>query len=269
MSRKDSRSRFLSLILRHKPETIGITLDSNGWADVNELLRRIAIGDSDFTMSVLEDIVKTDSKMRYSFNEDKTKIRANQGHSVNVDVELKVATPPDILYHGTCRDHISSIMTYGVMKMGRLHVHLTDNYDTAIKVGSRYGSPVVLRIHTSKMVEDGYKFYKSENGVWLVDYVPQQYLTAIRNHTPIGNTSKKIEDTVEVTVDGTKFVNKEMLIKWLDLQRPLLKDDSTEEYESEHKYEYGKLRMIEKTKRLLQHGDDWKDLDTAVDSERG
>ena len=128
MSRKDSRSKFLSLILRHKPETIGITLDSNGWADVSELLRKIAIKDPDFNMAVLEGIVRTDSKSRYSFNEDMTKIRANQGHSINVDVELKPTIPPDILYHGTSIDSVSSIIKHGLMKMGRLHVHLSDNY---------------------------------------------------------------------------------------------------------------------------------------------
>lgn len=180
MSRKDSRSKFLSLILRHRPDTIGITLDSNGWANVNELLRRIAIGDPDFTMTVLMDIVRTDSKNRYSFNEDMTMIRANQGHSINVDVELKRATPPDILYHGTSMDSLSSIIRDGLKKMSRLYVHLSDNYDTAIKVGARHGSPVVLTIHASKMVEDGYKFYISENGVWLTDSVLPQYLIPMK-----------------------------------------------------------------------------------------
>lgn len=259
MSRKDSRSKFLSLILRHKPETIGITLDSNGWANVNELLRRIALGDPDFNMSVLIDIVKTDSKGRYSFNEDMTMIRANQGHSINVDVQLKVETPPDILYHGTSVNSVSSIIKHGLMKMGRLHVHLSDNYDTAIKVGSRHGSPVVLTIHASRMVEDGYKFYISENGVWLTDSVPPQYLIA--GPIPTKNDSKDIKESVSIMVDGKEFVNKEMLMKWLEMQRPLLKDDATEEYEHEHKYEYGRLRMIEKILWLLKYGDDWKELD--------
>ena len=175
MSKKESRSKFLSLILRHKPETIGISLDDNGWADVNQLLSNIAIKDKDFNFKVLEDIVRTDGKKRYSFNDDKTKIRANQGHSIKVDVELKLATPPDILFHGTGSRAIDSIHKQGLKKINRLHVHLSDNYDTAVKVGSRHGIPVVIKIDAAKMLQDGYKFYISENGVWLVDNVPSKY----------------------------------------------------------------------------------------------
>lgn len=176
MGRKESRSKFLSLVLRHKPETIGITLDSNGWANTDELIRNISINDKDFNMKVLEDIVRTDNKMRYSFNEDKTKIRANQGHSLTVDVELEIATPPDILFHGTHHAALLSISQHGLKKMDRMHVHLSDNYATAIRVASRRNDPVVLRIDATKMVEDGYKFYISKNRVWLIESVPVKYI---------------------------------------------------------------------------------------------
>lgn len=179
MSKKENRSKFLSLILRHKPETIGISLDSNGWADVNELITKISLEDKDFNMEVLEDIVKTDSKMRYSFNEDKTKIRANQGHSIKVNVELKSPTPPSILFHGTSNKSLPDIMNSGLKKMSRLYVHLSDNYDTAFKVGKRHSGalpPVVLKIDAARMVADDYKFYISENGVWLIDHVPSKYI---------------------------------------------------------------------------------------------
>lgn len=173
-------SVFISLILRHKPEEIGITLDANGWAKVDDLLRGINNSGRKITFELLEEIVKTDNKSRYSFNEDKTLIRANQGHSIKVDVELKEATPPDILYHGTASRFLKSIMSNGIKPMSRLYVHLSKDVCTAISVGARHGKCVVLVIDTKSMVKDGVKFYLSSNNVWLVDYVDYKYIKEIK-----------------------------------------------------------------------------------------
>ena len=166
--------RYLCLILRHKPEAAGITLDEHGWADVRALLRGIA-DRYPITMEQLEEIVRTDSKSRYSFNEDKTKIRANQGHSIPVDVGLPELAPPEILYHGTGERFLESILAQGLLPMSRLYVHLTDRYDTARTVGARHGTPVVLTILSGQMHRDGYRFYRAVNGVWLTERVPPEY----------------------------------------------------------------------------------------------
>jgi len=176
MDKKEKElSKFLSLILRHKPETIGIELDEHGWADVRELID--GIGKTyRFNMEMLEKIVAEDEKQRYSFNLDKTLIRANQGHSINVDVELKKAIPPEILWHGTGEKYVSSILAEGLIPKSRLYVHLSKDYDTAVKVGSRHGKPVVFIVYAGRMAEDGYEFFLSENGVWLCRHVPKEYL---------------------------------------------------------------------------------------------
>lgn len=169
-------SKFLALILRHKPETIGIKLDEHGWANVKELIKGIN-EQYDFNMKMLEEIVKTDDKQRYSFNENKTLIRANQGHSINVDVELEEKEPPKYLYHGTGKKYIESIYsTGGLIPKSRLYVHLSSDLEIAIKVGSRHGEPKVFRVNCEEMVKDGYKFYQSKNGVWLTKQVPCKYL---------------------------------------------------------------------------------------------
>ena len=172
-------SKFISLILRHKPETIGIILDEHGWADVNELIDGVAKQYKGFKMSDLEKIVKTDSKQRYSFNEDKTKIRANQGHSINVDVELEEKEPPAILYHGTATRFTANIDKDGLKPQSRLYVHLSKDLDTATVVGTRHGSPIIYVVDAAKMYYDGYKFYLSANGVWLTKEVPAKYLSKI------------------------------------------------------------------------------------------
>lgn len=175
--RHKSLSKFLSLILRHKPEVINITLDKHGWANVNELINNINFKSNyKIDMQILEEIVETDNKMRYSFNEDKTLIRANQGHSIKVDVELKEEVPPEILYHGTAEKYVESIDKEGLVPKSRLYVHLSKDSATATKVGSRHGKPVVYRIDSAKMHMDGFKFYISENGIWLTKEVPVQYL---------------------------------------------------------------------------------------------
>lgn len=170
-----STSKYISLILRHKPEVIGICLDEHGWADVNELVEGVN-KTHPLDMELLERIVAEDEKQRYSFNEDRTKIRANQGHSVPVDVELKEIIPPDVLFHGTGYKFTSSIDEQGLIPKTRLYVHLSKDADTAYKVGSRHGRPVIYTVLSRQMYEDGYKFYLSVNGVYLTKEVPVKYL---------------------------------------------------------------------------------------------
>lgn len=171
-------SKFISLILRHRPEVIGISLDEHGWADVEELIRGINQGGGhSLDRDKLEEIVRTDEKQRYSFSPDRTLIRANQGHSVPVDVELEEKTPPDILWHGTGEKHVSSIDEQGLIPKGRLYVHLSSDIETAKKVGSRHGRPVIYQIDCRQMEEDGFPFYLSVNKVWLTRRVPVSYLT--------------------------------------------------------------------------------------------
>lgn len=167
--------KFIALILRHKPEVIGIHLDEHGWANVDELIAGIS-KTQEFNMAMLEEIVRTDNKQRYSFNDDKTKIRANQGHSIPVDVELEQKMPPDVLWHGTGEKYVSSIEAEGLIPKTRLYVHLSSDPDTAIKVGSRHGKPIVYEVAAKEMQEDGYTFFRSVNGVWLTKHVPVKYL---------------------------------------------------------------------------------------------
>lgn len=173
---KTSLSKFLSLILRHKPETIGISLDEHGWAKVDELIAGIAAKNQGFNRDILEEIVRTDSKQRFSFNEDKTLIRANQGHSIPVDVELDELAPPERLWHGTGEKYVASIDAQGLLPKGRLYVHLSKDQETAIQVGARHGKPVVYCVRSGEMARDGYRFYLSKNGVWLTRKVPPKYL---------------------------------------------------------------------------------------------
>lgn len=170
-----SASRYLSLILRHKPEAAGITLDEHGWANVSELIAGVR-RTRPFDMEMLEEIVRTDEKQRYSFSDDKLLIRANQGHSIPVDVELPVAVPPEFLYHGTGKKYVSSIDAQGLLPRSRLYVHLSPDAETAKTVGSRHGQPVVYTVLSGKMAEDGITFYRSVNGVWLTKAVLPKYL---------------------------------------------------------------------------------------------
>jgi len=180
MSSIQKTSRFISLILRHKPETIGITLDEHGWANVRDLIDGVnASGSHHLDMKTLCEIVQTDEKQRYSFNEDRSLIRANQGHSILVDVELKETIPPEILYHGTGEKNVSSIKRSGLLPMSRLYVHLSADLKTAKNVGKRHGKPVVYAVNCSAMTADGYQFYLSANQVWLTKEVPAQYLRIV------------------------------------------------------------------------------------------
>lgn len=170
-------SKFLSLLLRHQPELIGLKLNNNGWADVEELIQKSKSKKQFFTLEELEKVVATNNKKRFSFNEDKTKIRANQGHSVKyIDLELKVMNPPEYLYHGTVAKFIEAIQEKGLQKMSRQHVHLSKDIATATNVGSRRGKPIILGIKSAEMSQQGYQFYQSENGVWLTDHVPVSFI---------------------------------------------------------------------------------------------
>ena len=152
--------KFISLILRHKPELIGLKLDYHGWAKVDE-------------------IVMTNNKQRDQYNEDHTKIRANQGHSIKVDIELIEKIPPEYLYHGTAFKYLNKIEQEGIKKMKRLYVHLSKDIETAFKVGSRHGKAIVLVIDTKAMCEDGCKFYYSQNGVWLTEDIDYKYVMEV------------------------------------------------------------------------------------------
>lgn len=181
-----STSRFISLILRHRPEIIGITLDEHGWADVSALIEGVN-RTRPLTMEALEEIVRTDEKRRYSFSADRTRIRANQGHSVPVDVELEEATPPEWLYHGTGEKYVPSIDAEGLIPKSRLYVHLSGDFETAVRVGSRHGRPAVYRVSAGRMAADGLPFLRSVNGVWLTKRVPPRYLE--RADAPAGERS--------------------------------------------------------------------------------
>lgn len=173
-----SESRLLALVLRHKPEVIGIKLDAHGWANVNDLISGMA-KKRPFNRMMLEEIVATDAKGRYSFNSDRTLIRANQGHSIPVDVELQRLTPPDTLYHGTAQRFLPGIMRDGILPMGRLYVHLSCDEQTASAVGKRHGKPAILSVDARAMEHGGYPFFQSKNGVWLVKSVPTKYLARV------------------------------------------------------------------------------------------
>ena len=169
-------SKFLSLVLRHKPEELGIILDTHGWAATEEVIRLSANSSIAFTNEILEQIVSECEKQRFEFNEDRTKIRCRQGHSLSVELELPARQPPEILFHGTATRFLESILAGGLLKQQRQHVHLSPDVETATSVGSRYGRPVVLRVLAGKMFCDGHVFYLSENGVWLTDSVPAVYI---------------------------------------------------------------------------------------------
>ncbi|MBQ9327937.1 MAG: RNA 2'-phosphotransferase [Solobacterium sp.] len=175
MSQTTSTSKYLSLILRHKPEAVGITLDGHGWAHTAELIHQVN-QTHPLTMELLEEIVRTDEKQRFSFNEDKTKIRANQGHSIPVDVEMEEGEPPELLYHGTGEKYVASILKQGLLPKSRLYVHLSTDTSTARKVGSRHGNPMIFLVQAGQMYRDGYVFRYSENGIWMTKQVPVSYL---------------------------------------------------------------------------------------------
>lgn len=168
-------SRYISMILRHHPEKAGVVLDEHGWADVDALIAGVSKVHP-LTRELLEEIVRTDDKQRYSFSEDGTRIRANQGHSVHVDVELARKEPPEYLFHGTGQKYTAFIDRQGLLPRGRLYVHLSSDTETAKKVGARHGTPVIYRVASGKMARDGFAFFLSVNQVWLTPMVPAEYL---------------------------------------------------------------------------------------------
>lgn len=169
-------SKFLSLVLRHQPEKVGLILEQGGWVNVAELLDACGKNGFAFTLDELKTVVENNDKKRFSFDESGTKIRASQGHSVEIEIEFEQKEPPDVLYHGTSEKNVTAILKEGLSKMSRHHVHLSVDVETAKKVGMRYGKPVIFEVDTNAMRGNGFEFYVSANGVWLVDNVPPQFL---------------------------------------------------------------------------------------------
>lgn len=172
-------SKLLSLVLRHQPEKLGIILDENGWTDVAILLRKLTIEKTD-----LDHVVATNSKNRFAFNDDQTKIRANQGHSVKVELGYQAEKPPKTLYHGTGIGSVKAILQRGLSKQKRHHVHLSSDIETALKVGQRHGKPTVLEVNAEQMSKNNFEFYRSANGVWLTDHVPVEYIQELTVTNP-------------------------------------------------------------------------------------
>ena len=181
MSTEIKISKFLSLVLRHQPEAIGIELDGNGWTDIDLLIQKSAKAGLTITPSLLKHIVVTNSKKRFAIDEAGNKIRANQGHSVAVELGFKPQEPPKILYHGTSVKSVEHILKTGLEKRSRHHVHLSTELETATSVGKRYGKPFIFNVLAGEMSRDGFEFFVSENGVWLTDHVPAKYLTENSN----------------------------------------------------------------------------------------
>ena len=189
----------ITYLLRHNPEDL--TMDKNGYVSVTSLLTKIGI-----TQQELDHIVDTNDKKRLAYNDDKSKIRASQGHSIKVDVQLKASRPPRALYHGTTTENYQKIKKTGLDKMRRLHVHLTDDYDIAYSVGKRYSKykePIILEIDSDKMNTDGFKFFKSENDVWLTDNVPAKYIRVPEISKVTGYPKCKDCDNEELNGWGT------------------------------------------------------------------
>lgn len=178
-SRLRKISKYLSYHLRHHPDELGLKLEVGGWVEVNQLLAACRQNKFIIQPVELEEVVDRNDKKRFSFNEDGHKIRANQGHSVEVDLELIPQTPPEVLYHGTGHKAVAAILNGGLLKMSRHHVHLCSDRTTAKKVGQRHGKPVIFQVNTVAMCESGSVFYCSQNGVWLVDRVPAEYLVKL------------------------------------------------------------------------------------------
>ena len=171
-------SIFLSLLLRHKPETIGLHIEKYGaWADIDELIEKVN-GNSKFSIDreLLEEIVREDEKQRYKISDDGKKIRASQGHSIDVIIDMEMKEPPELLFHGTADTNVRSILEKGIMHGKRLYVHLSKDTQTALKVGARHGKPVIFNVRAGDMYKDGHIFYLSENGIWLTKFVPKEYI---------------------------------------------------------------------------------------------
>jgi putative RNA 2'-phosphotransferase len=175
-SRAHHISKLLSLVLRHQPERMSLTLDGSGWALVSDVLRGFTIAGTPLTHAELEEVVRTSDKQRFAISADGAKIRANQGHSVDVDLGFEPTSPPSRLFHGTVPQFLESIRAQGLVRGARHHVHLSASRGTASRVGQRRGRPVVLEVNADAMTRAGHTFFLSENGVWLTDHVPVAFL---------------------------------------------------------------------------------------------
>lgn len=172
----ESMSKFLSLVLRHKPKLIGVKMDKQGWVDTKELCEKCQDFGKDIDLEFLYFIVADNEKKRFTFNADKSRIRANQGHSIDIDLGYEPTEPPKLLFHGTAELFLDGILRNGLVKRKRRHVHLSPDEETAFKVGSRHGQPIILTILAKAMHKAGHIFYISENGVWLTDEVPPEFI---------------------------------------------------------------------------------------------
>ena len=174
-------SKFLSLVLRHKPEEADVHLDNRGWAEVNELLEACAARGFVITRQELELVVVESDKQRFELSSDRRRIRAMYGHSITVDLGYERVEPPDTLFHGTAEHSLASVREHGLVSARRQYVHLSPDAETAVKVGQRHGRPVVLSVQAHRMHRDGYSFYHAPSGVWLTDYVPPEYVSFLSN----------------------------------------------------------------------------------------
>ncbi len=212
-------SKFLSLVLRHKPQEIGITLDEAGWVSVRELLD--AMGRSKFPVSEAElnEVVDTCDKKRFAFSEDRQKIRASQGHSVAVELGYEPAVPPETLYHGTVDRFLNSIRKAGLIKGKRHHVHLSVDVPTAMKVGERRGDPILLKVSSGQMHRDGVPFFVSANGVWLTEHVPPEYIEVLqRDDRDRLIRAARVVDKAVGLFEG----DRRAAIEWLQTPQPAL-----------------------------------------------
>lgn len=169
-----AKSRFLSYVLRHRPDEIGLVLDREGWVAIDELLAALAAHGRALDRADLETIVRESDKQRFAIRGDR--IRASQGHSVRVDLALPPSEPPAILYHGTVRGVLEAIRREGLIRGSRTHVHLSADVETAAKVGARRGKPVILKVDAAAMHREGHRFFRSDNGVWLIEAVPPRFI---------------------------------------------------------------------------------------------
>jgi len=169
-------SKLLSLVLRHQPEKIGIQLYQNGWTDINELIEKVNNYGIHLDKEILLHIVATNSKKRFALNNALDKIRASQGHSIDIELGYTNQQPPEFLYHGTGEKSVQSILETGLERRNRQHVHLSNDIETALKVGQRHGKPFIFKVLAEEMYNNSFQFYLSDNGVWLTDHVPAKYL---------------------------------------------------------------------------------------------
>lgn len=172
-------SKFLSDVLRHRPDEIGAQLDEHGWIDIDELLAKANAAGRHLTRQIIAEAVRTSDKQRFRISDDGTRIRASQGHSIEIHLDLPARTPPDRLYHGTAERCLDSILATGIDKRARQHVHLSADIATAQNVGTRHGRPVVLIVDSDAMHRNRHTFFCSDNGVWLTDHVPSKYLQCV------------------------------------------------------------------------------------------